>query len=182
MAHARWGLSYWEFLLLVIQPVRAQEAASGDTQRRRRCLATHEGGRLRTRHHVPSARDPEGTVRFSGRWSGTDAGVFSIDGGVLRFKSPLQTIENPRDRDVNADSTTTGTAVDRQITTSYRVTVRFGGRRPGRRRRANQPIPHRILMTGDDLGELNLTITVTNVNEDGTVSTSPRCSPRLAPC
>ena len=34
---------------------------------------------------------------------------------------------------------------------------------------------------GDDLGELDLTITVTNVDEMGKVTIS-RCSPRSAPC
>ena len=101
------------------------------------------------------ARDPEGNKIF---WtlSGTDAGAFTIDGGALRFKSPPD-YENPTD---GADNTTIPPAIpDNNI---YRVTVRFGAG-------GEDGMPGTDDYDGDDLGELDLTITVTNVEEPGRV-------------
>ena len=101
------------------------------------------------------ARDPEGNKIF---WtlSGVDAGVFTIEGGALRFKSPPD-FENPRDG--NEGTTATPEGVGDNI---YRVTVRFGaGGQDG--------TPGTDDYDGDDLGELDLTVTVTNIDEPGRV-------------
>ena len=94
-----------------------------------------------------------------GFWTldGVDAGVFSIDGGALRFKSPPN-YESPSDGD--EDTNTEG--LQRAGDNIYRVTVRFGaGGQDG--------TPELDDYVGDDLGELDLTITVTNVEEPGRV-------------
>ena len=107
------------------------------------------------------ARDPEGNRIF---WtlSGTDAGAFTIDGGALRFKSPPD-YENPTDEpyDVDGDGDI-DPATEGASNNMYRVTVRFGAG-------GEDGMPGDDDYDGDDLGELDLTITVTNVNEDGRV-------------
>ena len=105
--------------------------------------------------------DPEGNKIF---WtlSGADAGVFTIEGGALRFKSPPD-YENPRDGayDVDGDGDV-DPATEGQGNNIYRVTVRFGAG-------GEDGAPGTDHYDGDDLGELDLTITVTNVDEPGRV-------------
>ena len=139
-------------LLLTIRPLGAQEAPpvipGAETVFN---YAEDDTGPVTTYR----ARDPEGNKIF---WtlSGTDAGVFSIDGGALRFKSQPD-YENPRDG-VNAGSTPPAIAGNN----IYRVTVRFGaGGQDG--------TPATDHYDGDDLGELDLVITVTNEDEPGRV-------------
>ena len=142
-------------LLLAIQPVRAQEAPPTIPNAETVFSYAEKGEGPVTTYN---ARDPEGNKIF---WtlSGTDAGVFSIDGGALRFKSPPD-YENPRDE---ADATTTPPAIaDNNI---YRVTVRFGAG-------GEDGAPGADDYDGDDLGELDLTITVTNIDEEGKVNLS----------
>ena len=107
------------------------------------------------------ARDPEGNKIF---WtlSGTDAGVFTIDGGALRFGSPPD-YENPTDGpyDFDGDGNITP-ATEGAGNNIYRVTVRFGAG-------GEDGMPGTDHYDGDDLGELDLTITVTNVEEPGRV-------------
>ena len=139
-------------LLLTMRPVGAQDAPPLIPGAETVFNYTEKGTVPVTTYR---ARDPEGNKIF---WtlSGTDAGVFSIDGGALRFKSPPD-YENPTD---GADPTTTPPAIeDNNI---YRVTVRFGAG-------GEDGMPGADDYDGDDLGELDLTITVTNVNEDGRV-------------
>ena len=101
------------------------------------------------------ARDPETKPVF---WTlaGMDARHFTIFGGELSFKSPPN-FEMPR-----------GTALDSTNTNTYKVTVRFGaGGEDGVIPVINDDYD------GDDLGELDLTINVTNVDEPGAVTISP---------
>ena len=93
------------------------------------------------------ADDPERKTIF---WtlSGTDAADFEIDGGVLSFKS-APNFEMPTDR-ANPDVTPPPDEEDNV----YNVTVRFSD-------------------GGTPAGEHSVTVTVTNVEEDGSVSISP---------
>ena len=148
-------------LLLAIQPVRAQEAPPSLSNAETQFDYAEDGtGPITTFN----ARDPENKPVF---WTvgGTDAADFTIVGGTLRFKSPPN-YEVPTDRDERAD-TTTGTpeGVGDNV---YKVTVRFGaGGEDG------DPDPTDDY-DGDDLGEIDLTVNVTNVNEPGEVVISPR--------
>ena len=142
-------------LLLTIRPAGAQDAAPVIPNAETVFSYAEKGTGPVTTYR---ARDPEGNKIF---WtlSGTDAGVFSIAGGSLRFKSPPD-FENPRD---GADAATTPPAI--ASNNIYRVTVRFGAG-------GEDGAPGTDHYDGDDLGELDLTITVTNVNEYGMVSLS----------
>ena len=111
--------------------------------------------------HRYGATDPEGKKVF---WTldGVDAGTFTIVGGTLRFKSPPD-YENPRDVDERADlDAGTPEGVGDNI---YRVTVRFGAG-------GEDGMPGTDDYDGDDLGELYVTVTVTNENESGMVHIS----------
>ena len=86
-------------LLLTIRPLGAQEAPP--TIPGAETVFSHaedDTGAVTTYR----ARDPEGNKIF---WTlgGTDAGVFSIDNGVLRFRSQPD-YENPRDGDEDTDT------------------------------------------------------------------------------
>ena len=99
------------------------------------------------------ANDPERKPVF---WTlaGVDARHFTILGGELSFKSPPN-FEMPRGVALSADNTNT-----------YKVTVRFGAG-------GEDGLPGTDDYDGDDLGELELTVNVTNVDEDGAVTISP---------
>ena len=139
-------------LLLTMRPVGAQEAPPLIPNAETVFYYAEKGTGPVTTYR---ARDPEGNKIF---WtlSGTDAGAFTIDGGALRFKSPPD-YENPTDGE-NTGSIPPAIP-DNNI---YRVTVRFGGG-------GEDGMPGNDDYDGDDLGELDLTITVTNVDEDGMV-------------
>ena len=116
------------------------------------------------------ARDPENKPVF---WTlgGPDAADFTIVGGALRFKSPPD-FEVPTDRLNDEDGDGTVEDDEGLANNIYKVTVRFGAGgedgTPGKP--TDDPADE---YDGDDLGELELTITVTNVNEPGTVVISP---------
>ena len=113
------------------------------------------------------ANDPENKPVF---WTvgGADAADFTIAGGTLRFKSPPD-YEVPTDRHDDTDNDDTVDAgEDLASNNVYKVTVRFSaGGEDG------DPDPTDDY-DGDDLGEIDLTINVTNVNEPGRVVVSPR--------
>ena len=145
-------------LLLTIRPVGAQQEAPPSIPNAETVFSYAEKGTGPVTTY--RARDPEGNKIF---WtlSGADAGVFTIDGGALRFKSPPN-YESPSDGDERADTTATGTDPVGVGDNIYRVTVRFGaGGQDG------TPGPDDYV--GDDLGELDLTVTVTNIDEPGRV-------------
>ena len=138
-------------LLLTIRPVGAQDAPPtiSDAQT---VFSYAENGE--TPIITYRATDPETKPVF---WTlaGVDARYFTIFGGELSFKSPPN-FEMPR-----------GTAPSGDNTNTYEVTVRFsaGG---------EDGVP--VIddnYDGDDLGELELTVNVTNVDEDGRVTISP---------
>ena len=114
-----------------------------------------------------TANDPENKPVF---WTvgGADAADFTIDGGTLRFKSPPD-YEVPTDRhDDTNNNGTVDAGEDPASNNVYKVTVRFSaGGEDG------DPDPTDDY-DGDDLGEIDLTINVTNVNEPGRVVISPR--------
>ena len=97
------------------------------------------------------ARDPEGKPIF---WTlgGPDASSFKIENGVLRFKSPP---------DFELGKGSAGD--DMEI---YKVTVRFGAG-------GEDGMPGADEYDGDDLEDIEVTVTVQNVNEPGMVVISP---------
>ena len=140
-------------LLLTIRPVGAQDATPTIPNAETVFNYAENGTGPVTTYR---ARDPEGNRIF---WtlSGVDANDFTIVGGALRFRSPPD-YENPTDRDEDLESEVDRSAGDN----IYRVTVRFGaGGQDG--------TPGVDDYDGDDLGELDLTVTVTNVDEAGRV-------------
>ena len=138
-------------LLLTIRPVGAQDAPPtiGDAQT---VFSYAENGDKPIITY--RARDPETKPVF---WTlaGEDARHFTIFGGELSFKSPPN-FEMPR-----------GTALDSANKNTYKVTVRFGAGGQDGDPAVNDDYD------GDDLGELDLTINVTNVDEPGAVTISP---------
>ena len=143
-------------LLLTMRPVGAQDAPPLIPNAETEFTYVEEGTGPVTTYR---ATDPEGKKIF---WTleGADAADFKIDGGVLSFKSPPN-YENPTDRDedpVAADPQRAGDNI-------YRVTVRFGAG-------GEDGMPGDDDYDGDDLGKLDLTITVTNLDEEGGVSIS----------
>lgn len=156
-------------LLLTIRPVGAQDAppslSNAETQFDH---AENSTGPITTYR----ARDPEGNKIF---WTlgGTDAADFTIAGGTLRFNSekfpngPNYEVPTDRHDDTNNDGTVDA-GEDPAGNNTYKVTVRFGaGGEDG------DPDPTDDY-DGDDLGDIDLTINVTNVNEPGRVVISPR--------
>ena len=142
--------------MLAVQSVMAQDtpptSRSGDPTR-------FDYAENRTDEvHRYGATDPENKKIF---WTlgGTDAADFTIVGGYLRFKSPPD-YENPTDR-VDADSTPLAIPSNN----IYRVTVRFGAG-------GEDGMPGTDGYDGDDLGEIDVTVTVINENEDGMVHIS----------
>ena len=111
-----------------------------------------------------------------GRWIVLAAVValldFTIANGVLRFSSAKfpngPNYEVPTDRldDTNNDDDADA-GEDPAGNNVYKVTVRFGA---GGEDGAAADDDY----AGDDLGEIDLTVTVTNVDEKGSVSVSPR--------
>ena len=149
-------------LLLTIQPLGAQEEAPTLSN----AVTAHDyvengSGPITTFR----ARDPENNPVF---WTlgGADAADFSIVGGTLRFKSPPD-YEVPTDRTNDEDgSGTTDPATEGQGNNVYKVTVRFGAG-------GEDGDPGDDAYNGDDLGEIELTVNVTNLNEPGNVVISP---------
>ena len=164
-------------LLLVIQPVRAQEAPPTLSNAVTAFDYSENGTGPITTYN---ARDPENKPVF---WTlgGADAADFTIDGGVLRFSMEKfpdgPNYEVPTDRANDEDESgaitpavTEGTPCSGEgaCNNVYKVTVRFGaGGEDG------APVIGDDY-AGDDLGEIDLTVTVTNVDEDGKVAISPR--------
>ena len=128
-----------------------------------------------------SATDPEIKPVF---WTlgGADAADFTIVNGTLRFKSPPN-YEVPTDRMNDEDGSGTispaaapdetppelGEGAGNNI---YKVTVRFGA--GGEDGTPGEPTDTPAdEYDGDDLGEVELTINVTNVDEQGMVVISP---------
>ena len=145
-------------LLLTMRPVGAQEAPPLIPNAETEFTYVENGDKPVTTYR---ATDPEGNKIF---WTleGTDAADFKIDGGALSFRSPPN-YENPTDMDESAvpgqgDPEGVGDNI-------YRVTVRFGAG-------GEDGMPGVDAYDGDDLGTLDLTITVTNVDELGGVSLS----------
>ena len=155
-------------LLLTMRPVGAQDAPPS--------LVT-----AKTVHYYPenhttldvhrySVREPDNDKVF---WtlSGTDAASFTIEGGTLRFKSQPN-YEVPTDRARAADTTATPPVTE--VTGSnnaYQVTVRSSGGGEGGEPGSetdDPPDDH----DGNDLDELEVTVHVTNVDEDGKVNLS----------
>ena len=142
-------------LLLTIRPVGAQDAPPLIPNAETEFTYAENGTGSVTTYR---ATDPEGNKIF---WTleGTDAAHFKIEGGTLSFKSPPN-YENATDRENTASvpPALPGNNI-------YRVTVRFGaGGQDG--------TPGGDDYDGDDLGKLDLTITVTNLDEEGGVSIS----------
>ena len=113
------------------------------------------------------AADPERLKVF---WtlSGPDAADFTIDGGTLSFKSPPN-YESPTDRANDEDGS--GGALDPTDEGAgnniYKVTVRFGGGGEDGAPEIGDDY------AGDDVGTIDVTVTVMNVDEDGSVAISP---------
>ena len=115
-----------------------------------------------------SANDPDNEdLKIFWTLGGTDAALFRIDGnGVLEFKN-APNYENPSDgvNDVNSDGVISpAEGLNNNV---YEVTVRMssGG---------EDGVPGDNNHTGDDVEEVEVTVTVSNVNERGTVVFYPR--------
>ena len=117
------------------------------------------------------ATDPENKPVF---WTlgGADAADFTIVNGALRFKSPPN-FEVPTDRMNDEDgSGALAPANEGAGNNIYKVTVRFGA--GGEDGTPGEPTDTPAdEYDGDDLGEVELTINVTNVNEPGMMVISP---------
>ena len=154
------ALALMAALLATVLPVWAQDSPPRSDDPVRFDYVENGTGEV----HIYGATDPEGKKVF---WTldGVDAGVFSIDDGALRFKSSPD-YENPTD---GADPDTIPPAIaDNNI---YRVTVRFGaGGEDGEPGEPADTPPD--IYAGDDLGELYVTVTVTNKEESGMVHIS----------
>ena len=159
-------------LLLTMRPVGAQEAPpslpSAET------VFDHEendNGSITTYR----ATDPENNPVF---WTlgGPDAADFTIARGTLRFRSPPN-FEVPSDRvnDEDGDGNITPAVAltadppelgEGAANNVYKITVRFGAG-------GEDGAPGADDYDGDDLGEIDLTVNVTNVDEPGMVVISP---------
>ena len=118
-----------------------------------------------------SATDPEIQLVF---WTlgGADAADFTIVNGALRFKS-RPNFEVPTDRANDEDGDGAIAPADEGAGNNvYKVTVRFGA--GGEDGTPGEPTDTPAdEYDGDDLGEVELTINVTNVDEQGMVVISP---------
>ena len=118
-----------------------------------------------------SATDPEINPVF---WTlgGADAADFTIVNGALRFKS-RPNFEVPTDRANDEDGDGDIAPADEGAGNNvYKVTVRFGA--GGEDGTPGEPTDTPAdEYDGDDLGEVELTINVTNVDEQGMVVISP---------
>ena len=152
-------------LLLTIRPVGAQEDTAPTLSNAETQFDYVEDGTGPVTTF--RANDPENKPVF---WTvgGADAADFTIAGGTLRFKSPPD-YEVPTDRHDDTDNDgTVDTGEDPASNNVYKVTVRFSaGGEDG------DPDPTDDY-DGDDLGEIDLTVNVTNKNEPGRVVISPR--------
>ena len=167
-------------LLLTIRPVGAQQDTAPTLSN---AVTAHDYDENGTGPITTfRARDPENNPVF---WTlgGPDAADFTIAGGTLRFNSEKfpngPNYEVPTDRANDEDDN--GTALgDLGVTAGepcsgegacnnvYKVTVRFGaGGEDG------APVVGDDY-DGDDLGAIDLTVTVDNLNEPGNVVISPR--------
>ena len=165
------ALAVMAALFAAAMPVWAQQAEMPPSVRDAKTLFDYaENGKGPVTTY--RATDPENRPIF---WTlgGPDAADFTIAGGALRFKTPPN-FEVPTDRandeDGDADD---GDGADEGLANNvYKVTVRFGAGgedgTPGER--TDNPADE---YDGDDLGEIELTITVTNVNEPGMLVISP---------
>ena len=167
-------------LLLTIRPVGAQQdtAPTLSTAVTAHNYAENGKGSITTFR----AKDPENNPVF---WTlgGPDAADFTITDGVLRFNSEKfpngPNYEVPTDRANDEDGSGTvspeaALAADPPVlgegaaNNVYKVTVRFGaGGEDG------APVVGDDY-DGDDLSDIDLTVTVDNVNEPGNVVISPR--------
>ena len=150
-------------LLLTIRPVVAQDAPPSG-------LVTAKSVHYYPENHTTldvhrySVREPDNDEVF---WtlSGPDAADFTIEGGTLRFKRQ-RNYEVPTDRDEDPGAETEGVKDN-----TYRVTVRSSGGGEGGEPGSEADTPpddH----DGNDLDELEVTVHVTNVDEDGKVNLS----------
>ena len=166
-------------LLLTIRPVGAQQDTAPTLSNAVTAHDYDENGKgpITTFR----ANDPEGNKIF---WTlgGPDAADFTIVGGTLRFNSEKfpngPNYEVPTDR-VNDEDDSGGVpdpaATDGEPCSGegacnnvYKVTVRFGaGGEDGAPDTTDD-------YDGDDLGDIDLTVTVINANEPGNVVISPR--------
>ena len=154
--------------MLAIQPVGAQEAPPSVDNPVTVFNYAEEGTGLVTTY---TAKDRDDDTIF---WTlgGTDADDFTIVGGVLRFKSsPDYEVPTDRDHDPDGDNIIDDAAGNNV----YKLTVRFGGG-------GQDGMPGLDDYNEDDLGELDLTVNVTNVDEPRQGGASRRYSPRSAPC
>ena len=152
-------------LLLTIRPVGAQQDTAPTLSN---AVTAHDydengAGPITTFR----ANDPEGNKIF---WTlgGPDAADFTIADGTLRFRSsPNYEVPTDRANDED-DSGTVAPATEGAANNVYKVTVRFGaGGEDG------APVVGDDY-DGDDLGDIDLTVTVINVDEPGNVVISPR--------
>ena len=165
-------------LLLTIQPAGAQQDTAPTLSNAVTAHDYDENGKgpITTFR----ARDPENNPVF---WTlgGPDAADFTIVGGTLRFNSekfpngPNYEVPTDRANDEDDSGAITPAATDGEPCSGegacnnvYKVTVRFGaGGEDG------APVVGDDY-DGDDLGDIDLTVTVINVNEPGNVVISPR--------
>ena len=167
-------------LLLTIRPLGAQEAPPSVRDANTLFDYAENGTGPITTY---LATDPENNPIF---WTlgGPDAADFTIEGGVLRFKSPSN-FEVPTDRANDEDGSGGALVPPVDLTATppvlgegaannvYKVTVRFsaGGEDGTPGEPTDTPVADEY--DGDDLGEIELTVTVTNVNEQGMLVISP---------
>ena len=155
-------------LLLTIRPVGAQDApptvSTAETQFNH---PENDDGPITTYR----ATDPEGNDIF---WTlgGPDADDFEIVGGVLSFKrAPNFEVPTDRANDENdvggIEDVPPGADNEGLANNVYKVTVRIGAG-------GEDGAPDVDNYAGDDLEEIELTVIVDNVNEDGKLVISPR--------
>ena len=154
-------------LLLTIRPVGAQDAPPSVLDAKTLFDYAENGTGPVTTYR---ATDPENNPIF---WTlgGPDAADFTIALGVLDFETPPN-FEVPTDRVNDEDGSGTIANDEGEANNVYKVTVRFGA--GGEDGTPGEPTDDPAdEYAGDDLGEIELTITVTNVNEPGMLVISP---------
>ena len=149
-------------LLLTIRPVGAQDAPPSVSNAETQFTYAENGTGPITTYR---ANDPERLKIF---WTlgGADAADFTIDGGVLRFKSPPN-FEVPTDRASDEDGDGTVDSDEGLANNVYKIAVRIGAG-------GEDGAPEADDYDGDDLEDIDLTVIVENVNEPGRVVISPR--------